>query len=62
MSSISRHEAKAIQSQVEHEQRIDGQRHAVLDDSTSAKNADSSSQGPETQNAVDWYPDDDWDV
>jgi len=53
-------EAKAVQSNVEDEERVNGQRNPVLHYAAAAQDADACRERPETQNAVDGYPHDDW--
>jgi hypothetical protein len=46
--STLRDEAKAVQANVEHEQRVHGQRDPVLDHAAAAQNADACCERPET--------------
>ena len=57
-----RDEAKAVQANVEDEERVHGQRDPVLHHAAATQDADTCRERPETQHAVDGYPHDDGDA
>lgn len=57
-----RDEAKAVQANVEDKERVHGQRDPVLHHAAAAEDADACCKRPETQHAVDGYPDNYWDA
>lgn len=62
MKFTLRDEAKAVQADVEDEERVHGQRDPVLHHAAAAKDADARRERPETQHTVDGYPDNYWDA
>ena len=60
--TLLRDETQTDQSNIEHEQRIDGQRHPVLHHSTTSKDAHAGCKRPEAEDRVDRYSDDHRDV